>query len=244
TLEQQPSTGTTYLDNVSCSFNAGTVQCTGRQRESGVLRVRMTAHARNVAMAMRRIDVTQGIAQYKVSGTWLSSGTTTSAAGALNSSDGSGTIYFNVTFPDRSDEPDLKIQMAIGLLADHALLDSGDSTTGWFVRNEWYRLAYYAVAPGHTAASLPSAPACTTGINCLSVTNVTPANAQRAILILAGRSINGSTRPSTELENYLESSNVTGNATRVYTRNSVNAGNGVPVAQRFNDRVVVIGSNL
>ena len=113
---------------------------------------------------------------------------------------------------------------------DHTLLSSTNSTTGWFVRNEWYRLVYYTVASGYAPGGSLS---CTTGSNCLSVTNLTPTGAQRAMLILAGRSVNGTTRPSSTLANYLEG----GNATSNYVKQSVS------MASKFNDRIVVIDSN-
>jgi hypothetical protein len=98
--------------------------------------------------------------------------------------------------------------------SDHSLLDSSTaSSTGWFLRNEWHKLTHYVVAPGYTAAT--AAPRnCTTSGTCLSVTNVTPAGAQRAILLLAGRSINGSSRPSSALADYLEFGNVGGTLER------------------------------
>jgi hypothetical protein len=132
-----------------------------------------------------------------------------------------------------------------GILADHSLLDPSDSTTGWFVRNEWYRLAYYAVASGHTANVLPAARSCVTGNTCLSVGSfdptrpITPAGGQRALLILAGRSINASARPSATLANYLEF----GNATGSFERRVVSSALDASLYRPFNDRIVVIGSN-
>jgi hypothetical protein len=99
------------------------------------------------------------------------------------------------------------------LFPDHALANSRDASLGWFVRNEWYRVMYYAVAQGDTANSLPTAPACAPP-NCITVANVTPAGRQRAILILAGRSVNGAPRPSAALGDYLEFGNVSGNFER------------------------------
>ena len=113
---------------------------------------------------------------------------------------------------------------------DHTLLSSTDPTTGWFVRNEWYRLVYYTIASNYAPGGSLS---CTTGTNCLSVTNLAPSGAQRAMLILAGRSVNGTTRPSSTLANYLDGGNATGN----YVKQTVS------VASRFNDRIVVIDSN-
>ena len=110
------------------------------------------------------------------------------------------------------------------LLPDHGLLNSNDATTGWFMRNEWYRLVYYVVARGYTPeviASAPNPPACPTTVggytfasSCLSVTNVTPASSQRAFLILAGRTVNGTSRPSTALGDYLEFGNAVGSYER------------------------------
>ena len=104
------------------------------------------------------------------------------------------------------------------LFPDYGLLNSNDATTGWFMRNEWYRLVYYAVARGFTPeviGSAPNPPACPTTVggytfasNCLGITNVAPATAQRAFLILAGRSVNGASRPSAALSDYLEFGNV------------------------------------
>jgi hypothetical protein len=103
--------------------------------------------------------------------------------------------------------------------SDHSLLDTrasgclpdppGCPTTSWFARNQWHKLLYYAVVPGYTAATAPPR-SCTTGTTCLSITNVAPAGAQRATLILAGRSINGSARPSAALGDYLEFGNAVG----------------------------------
>jgi len=126
-------------------------------------------------------------------------------------------------------------------IGDHTLLDSTTITpgsTGWFVRNEWYRLVYYATSQSNTAARLPLERSCTTATDCLAVTNMTPSN-KSALLIFAGRSINGNSRPSSALSDYLES----GNATASYVSKTVSASAAIPVAQRFNDRVVAAPSN-
>jgi hypothetical protein len=228
----QKTGGSADLDNDNCSFpSATTVQCTGQYDAPGTLQVKLTARASNVAMALRQLDATQAIAEVWTSGSWAPVGAT--ATGALRTN-GSSTISVNATFPSRPGGTNIRVTVDIAILGDHPLLDRTDATTGWFVRNEWYRLAYYAVAQGHTAAVLPSAPACTTGVSCLSVANVAPAGGQQAILILAGLGINGAVRPSATLGNYFE----LGNATGAYERQTVTKS---PVP--FNDRIVVIGSN-
>lgn len=147
-------------------------------------------------------------------------------------SDGSFSFVLTYTFPYVNGWGYFEFKSSRPTFSDHALLSSTDATTGWFVRNEWYRLTYYAVAAGYTGTSAPS---CTTSSTCLTVDNVTPSGAQRAILLLAGRSVNGSARPSSTLGDYLES----GNATGAYERQPISRA----VATAFNDRVVVVDSN-
>lgn len=102
------------------------------------------------------------------------------------------------------------LTVSVYLFADHPLVDSNDPTYGWFTRNKWQELLYYAVATNYSPAGAPS-PSCTNGTTCLTVANVAPSGKQRAILILGGRSLNGSARPSGNLADYLEYGNVTGN---------------------------------
>src|SRR5207248_9293720 len=117
----------------------------------------------------------------------------------------------------------MNISVPIALLADHPVLHSTDPDTGWFMRNEWYRGLYYAAAQTTTPAALPTAPACTPGTNCVTVSNLAPADNKRAILILTGRSINGSARPSGTLADYLEFGNAAGNFERQPVSTAVDA---------------------
>ncbi len=77
---------------------------------------------------------------------------------------------------------------------------------GWFNYNQWYKQSYYAVSPGYAPGG---GGACGT---CLSVYNLSspyanPTTDTRAILILAGRSLSGTTRPNSTLSDYLEAKN-------------------------------------
>jgi hypothetical protein len=127
---------------------------------------------------------------------------------------------------------------------DHALLSTTVPESscpsygcfGWFARNEWYRLVYYVVSQGNTAAQLPSERSCTTPGNCVPVANST---SKSFLLILAGRSINGTARPSSTLANYLEG----GNATGAFTQNRFVTSSTAPDAQRFNDRLIGVAAN-
>ncbi|HMH17435.1 MAG TPA: hypothetical protein VK572_04730, partial [Burkholderiales bacterium] len=155
-----------------------------------------------------------------------------------------------------------RITANIGMLADHWLVSATDPPplnspatcpattpslpnywcTGWFVRNEWYRLVYYATASGHTAAALPALPSCTSGVNCLSVTNITPANKQRSILILAGRSLtNPAGRPNGTLSDYLEFGNADLNT--VFEQQPISTVINPALKKPFNDRIIVLDAN-
>ncbi len=119
----------------------------------------------------------------------------------------------------------------------------------WFIANEWYRQTFYAVSPGFapggsgSCTSMPGWPGCfstnsctPSAPSCLAVYNKpAPSNNKEAILVLAGRALDGNPRPSAYPENYLEKANLTalGSALYVYEHRA-----GVPTA--INDRVVVV----
>ena len=103
----------------------------------------------------------------------------------------------------------------------------------WFLSNQWYRQTYYAVSAGFvpggggTCNPPPGAP------TCLTVNNLPgPTNNKQAILILAGRALDGQSRPSATLSNYLEGQNTTP-ADLIFEHRA-----GAPTT--INDRVVVV----
>ena len=99
----------------------------------------------------------------------------------------------------------------------------------WFISNQWYRQTYYAVSQNY----LPGAsPPCAAGTTCLTVNNLpTPNNNKQAILVFAGRALDGQTRPSGTLANYLEGQNATPDLTFEHRSGT---------ATSINDRVVVV----
>ena len=116
------------------------------------------------------------------------------------------------------------------------ITNSADPTVGWFITNQWYRQTFFAVSPGFAPGGggacslLPAAPP---PPSCLMVNNLpSPTNNKRAILVFAGRALNGSARPSGTLSDYLEGQNSTP-ADFIFEHR---AGN--PTA--INDRVVVV----
>ena len=113
-----------------------------------------------------------------------------------------------------------------------AVASGSDIDIGWFVRNEWYRVLYYAVATGQTVASA----ACSqTSTNCLTLTtDPTPNDRKRALLVLMGRVLPNQTRPNAALTNYLETSE---------NRNLDISFEQPRVTASVNDRVIVIDQN-
>ena len=123
--------------------------------------------------------------------------------------------------------------------------DTLNPTAYWFIANEWYRQTYYAVSPGYlpggggSCTARPTPPAAPVSPSCLLVGNLRPtytvANDKRAIVILAGRSLNGTARPSASIGNYMEGANVTALTTTPYAYENRS---GAPTS--INDRVVVV----
>ena len=229
----QKTGGSSDLNNNNCSFPSATsVICTGQYNGSGTLQVQMTARASNVAMALRQLDATQAIAEVQVLGSWVALAAT--ATGTLRTN-GSSTVSVNASLPNSPDGTNIRVTVNIAVLADHPLLDPSNATRGWFVRNEWYKLVYYAIAPNHAASGTAPRSCDETILTCLQVANVTPANKQRAILILAGRSLTGLARPNGALADFVEGANANLPADLVFEQRTVNSS--------FNDRVVVVDAN-
>ena len=74
---------------------------------------------------------------------------------------GSVTVTFGAMLPNIDamgwgSSAQFRIRIDRAVIGDHALLDPLAPVSGWFVRNEWYRLLYYVLTPSH-AASGPAA---------------------------------------------------------------------------------------
>ncbi|MGH8673993.1 MAG: hypothetical protein ACREVG_06760 [Burkholderiales bacterium] len=122
------------------------------------------------------------------------------------------------------------------VMDDHALLDaSTGSATGWFLRNEWHKVLYYATAPGYTAAAAAPRACSDAGvITCLQVSNLPDPTKQRAILVLAGRKLSAQARPGASFADYLDVvENQNGDA--IFLKQPVNSS--------FNDRFVSVSKN-
>lgn len=152
-------------------------------------------------------------------------------------------MEINGPLPDNSPSIGTRVvTVPIALFADHQLLDESNATYGWFVGNRWHQLIYYAVAEDNSPngesyscvenqAPLPPPPL---PQSCL---RLTPADAvgvgkQRAILILAGRSLSGTPRPNGTLIDFVDGENANGDT--VFAK--------LPANKTFNDRIVVLSA--
>ena len=191
----------------SCNFpNASTAQCSGVFSGLGTVTLRMSTRAQNVAMSLRTLAPNNMTVEYGLLG-YGSPEPGTSASGTFNT-DGSANLTLNADVPGLGIGVNVLFRLTANLsvIADHALLNPADATTGWFVRNEWYRLAYYAAARESTADGLPSYGCDST--DCLRYNGSTPRNI-RALMVLAGHSLsNPAGRPNGTLADYLEYQNV------------------------------------
>jgi len=213
--------GTSVGVGISCSFpTPSTVRCTGTYVSLGTVTLRIrNLRANNVGMALRRLDPTKVIVEYGLLG--CGSATPGTAASASLQNNGSADLTLEGQAPGLIGGP-LLLPLSVnfcmtadlGVLADHSLLDKDDSTTGWFVRNEWYRLVYYAVAQENTPDDLPYGAGfgCDSS-SCLRFNDFGTRNI-RALLVLAGRSLsNPAGRPNGTLSDYLEFQNCDFNGT-------------------------------
>lgn len=234
-----PDCSATTATQASCTFyfRCPIAQClTGG---SGTLNFSLSATAANVGMALRVFNTAVTMTNVDAGGRGAS-GSINSNGSAAITFNGTTTVSYGsgglgglvgmalcglldmITYGCKA----ATIGVPILLLADHPILNTTSTTNGfeWFLRNKWQEVTYYAVAAGYTPNVQPAQPSCTTSGTCLSLTNppTTPVSGgatgtQRAIAILMGRSINGQTRPSSNLGDYLEY----GNAGALYENQNV-----------------------
>jgi len=263
------------LSGGSCTLTGNQVQCNGTYVAVGTATFTITARANNVAMALRQLDpsaVTLLTGSLLSLGTCSSPGTVTGVTAAFQN-DGSADLSIKAQAPGLVGGPLLLpltvsycMTAQLGVIKDHPLLDAtstGAGSTGWFVRNEWYRLVWYAVAPMNTVDNLTGSPPVPIGCvnnpptttNCLRFNGT---RTTRALLVLLGRSLtNPAGRPNNNLRDYLEGVNC--NKTFVFPSFVCNPGPNQAFEQRpmrtdkvevqppgspfyapFNDRIVLV----
>lgn len=235
------------IESQSCVWEDPDVRrCEGEYRGSDAepwqpVRIEMSVTFTHVAMGLRALEPAKLEISARgnlVFGPWQPQPVTYSVVmndgAAAGKPAGSASVTFGATLPNVhamgwGNRAQFRVRVDRGVIADHPLLDPEAPASGWFVRNEWYRLLYYALAPGH-AASAPPPRACSA---CLHVANVAPPGKQRAILILAGRGLSTAARPTGRLAEFLEGANADLDLD-FESR---------PVNSAFNDRIVVVEAN-
>jgi hypothetical protein len=228
-----PDCGATSSTSVNCTFYYRCPLLSCLSGATATLAFSLDATAANVGMALKQLNAATPMTNVDAAGRSASAtmnndgsaavtltGTTTvtysgSLVGGLLC--GLTSLLLLGTFGCHQ----ASIAVPVLLLADHPILNPNNATYGWYLRNKWHEVTYYAVATNYSPTVRPGQPACTTGTNCLSVANVAPAGGQRAIAILMGRGINGQSRPSASLADYLEFGNAGASYEKQTVRDSV-----------------------
>lgn len=245
TLAKVGTTGT--VANISCAAST-TTQLDCQFDYSGAPTIRVSATANNAGLAFVRAFAISDLTVVRTATpsanlcaplcNW-SGVTTTSVSATVSTSstytlanDGTGAIALVLVMPSRSTTRTIRVRVPVPPY--HSLTTITDPNTGWFIANQWYKDAYFAVAPAYLPGGTTP---CTAGTDCLTVSGLpsneyATANDKYAILIMAGQSLNGTSRPSATLANYLEGQNAT-TGDRTFA-------NRVGAPGDINDRVVVL----
>jgi hypothetical protein len=240
------------LVSTGCTISSTQARCTGVYISVGTATLRMTnVRARHVAMALRTLTPSAMTAEYGLVPYTGGTAPGTSATGSFNT-DGSVDLDLRAQVPGLGLGINVffRITVDLGVLADHPLLDPADATTGWFVRNQWFRSTYYATRLRSTAdgiSSLGCADTSDPNWGCLRFNNGSEYNI-RALLVLAGASLsNPAGRPNGVLADYLEYQNcdLSGgvcNPQTLYEQRPMRSSKvGVSsINAPFNDRIVLV----
>lgn len=245
--------GVGTINTQSCSGSTVRV-CTGEFEEdssnqwgAGIL-LEMTATIDNVAMGLRTLDWSkvQVHARNMNPDAWQPvSLEPFPETRAVMNANGSVTIRVRARLPvinvmSWDTWAEYRVTLDKAVISDHALLDPATSNPlGWFVRNEWYRVNYYAVAQANTASALAAFGCDST--SCLRINDPATRNI-RALLVLAGRSLsNPAGRPNGTLLDYVENQN--GDLGTLYEqrpRRMSNVAITSPFFAPWNDRIILV----
>lgn len=233
------ATGASFTRSCAYASETGVATCSGTYA-GGAPTFTMTGIQANVGMALRRANPgLSASVTYNVGG--ASASASPGLALALKN-DGALAVSTTITLtaPPGAGTATYSISLPGNITSDHALLDASTaSSTGWFARNGWFKLVYYAVAPGYVAsASAPRACADTGVVTCLQIVNLSDPTKQRAVLALAGRALQGQRArgagSAVALSDYLESAENTNGDTIFEQRKA---------GLSYNDRFISISKN-
>jgi hypothetical protein len=236
-------TGTAVLAFPCATANSATeLRCTFSIQLAGAPRIRMSGTVNDIGRSFAQLPQLSDVGCSKL---FIGPCTPSSRSlsGSLDSA-GAGIVTLEANLPDSL----VGILVRITFKAppqSSPLTDPDDGIAGWFTDNRWHRDTYYAVSPGYAPAGGSSCNA--TSPKCLSVNNLVPPNTNpttntRAIIILAGRSLNGTSRTSSSVSNYLEGLNAITAQNMVTGNYSFESGLGkvTSTGAAINDRVIVV----
>jgi type II secretory pathway pseudopilin PulG len=257
-----PGDGTSLVTSWGCSISSLTATCTvnysGGSSDRPDIRLQVLLANASAAFADQPAPVTAAVNLPMLDGYGNTPGTTPygywSALGSPSRVPTGGTFVaqaggWSLTYTGRlQNAADMNHQATItvplpppGYLPRLTNPSSTSPNIAWFLSNQWYRQTYYAISPGFAPGGVPSGnPAACNPLpgtpSCLTVNNLPPSfvqkNDKQAILVFAGRALDGQTRPSGSPANYLEGQNATP-ADFIFEHRS-------GVATTINDRVVVV----
>jgi len=223
-----------WWDSVTCS---GSSYCMVNPRFS------VSASAANAGLSFSTPPAAGDVSVTNSTGGTTRAMTSTSITATLASSGAGNIVYQGTHSYSKYSSSSFTRTMVVTIpnVTASPVTSSGDATAGWFISNEWYRLVYYMVSPGYlpgagaSCTALPGTPSCLT-VNNMPAYYSSPSTDKRALLILAGRSLNGSARPSSSLGDYFEGQNTTP-SDYIFEHG---AGKLTSTAAAINDKVIII----
>jgi hypothetical protein len=203
----------------------------------------------NAGVSFANIPAASAVTVTDSGGTPLS-GVTQTIHGTLTSA-GVGTVLFDATWTfstyNSSSFSSPTVVVTIPDVQVSPLTSPTNAATLWFIKNEWFRETYFALAPGYQpgGSGTCSAPNCVSVSGLPPLTYPPPNNNKRAILVLAGTQINGassrqSAPPPANLSDYFEGVNANPPTNLNYVHRAGSIGLLTPGGAAINDRVVVL----
>jgi hypothetical protein len=211
------------------------------------VRYRIRGTASNVGMAFRQFDTTGFTIQTPPSATVNSAGVATMTfEGRMSVPAGSGNVIGTLLGGLSQCGlnvlgiltgvlasvicKEVPITVPITFFGDAPVVNAKHPDLGWFARNEWYRVMYYATARDVTPARSSSQPNCDSGSDqCLDLDSTTPQ--KRALLFLGGRSLSGTVGHTRTLADFLDIDPNRDTGRRFETRS---------LSATYNDRIWVV----
>jgi hypothetical protein len=199
--------------------------------------IKVEGDALNVGLAMRTFDTaaaaTSGLSVSTVNVTApLQSDGSARVTVTGNMTAGGSPLPLCGTFLSLLCSGSATVTIPISAFQDHPFLNPTTTDSWyWFFANNWHHVTYYAIAPVHQPGGAGSC----TGATCISVTVTGGASLsdKRAVLALAGRSLNNTSGTNRALLDFLDDTNSTPAA-----RTNVLSFKQYKGSRTFNDRFV------